>query len=124
MRKVALVKIRAKTFSPYDDDDVTIKLVDHITDWAEIPEEDWLDLYQASTKYGYILVELPERPQQEFVAKSIEDFRAFVKKQAETERKRQAEEKIKNKKKIEAAKKKKLEKIRYQLEQLEKEVGS
>ena len=116
--KVALVKIREKSYYVGDCEDLEVRLVDHITDWAEIEDSDYTDLWQASRKHGYILLVLPEERQQDFVAKTIADFREYAAKQEEKEAAKRKKYLAANKKNEAKKKEAKVKRLQAQLEKL------
>lgn len=124
MRKVALITYRSDyRSSDCDYSDVEYQIVENITDWVEIEDSDFTDLYRAANKYGYILVSQPV-DQKKTIMKCLDDFRAFVKKEEEKEKARQAQYKKEHKKALQASNKKKLERYKLKIAELEKEVGT
>lgn len=80
MRKIAIITTRDLYFN-YDDDRHVI--VDSITDWTEVSEEDYTLLNKAANyRGGFAVIEQPTAPK-EFIKKTIEDYIKFEKAEQE-----------------------------------------
>lgn len=124
MVKVALITYRSDyRSSDCDYSDVEYRIVENITNWVEVEDSDYNDLYRAANKYGYILVSQPI-DQKKTIMKCLDDFRTYIKKQQEAEKKKQEEYRKKHKARIKSSKKKSLERYKIKIAELEKEVGS
>lgn len=113
MRKVAVILHRYSydTYSDYD------KIIEKITDFAEVTNEDYNLLVQASHEQGFQILEVPIN-QQEFIANTVADYLKIAKAEEEKRRKEEAkrkaqreEAKRKVKQKTEEAERKKLEEL-------------
>jgi len=89
--KIAIITTKDFYYN-YGDDRETI--IRSITEWEEVSTEDFELLDKASYKLGFYLIEQPLNTK-EFVAKTIADYKALVKKEATKE----AEEKLKREEK-------------------------
>lgn len=90
-RKIAIIK--TFEYCPGYGDDGYETIVQSITDWAEVSDEDFKTLHAASTVLGFKLIEQPtDLPK--FVLKTVADYKAW----ALAEEARQAEEKKKREK--------------------------
>jgi len=121
-RKIAIIKDR--TIYDYHDDgyDTEKKIIDSITEWAEVSEADFALLRAASNRLGFSVIEQP-RFQEIFIAKSIEDYKQLV---ASDDKKRKKEEADRLLKTLQRKQKKEIKtKAQKQalLEQLQKELG-
>lgn len=85
--KIAIITSR-EVYYGYDEDQV--KIVDSITDWEEVSDEDYKTLNFAAGRLGFVLIEQPIDTKQ-FVAKTITQYKAI----AEAEVKKAAAEKVK-----------------------------
>lgn len=118
--KVALIKVKEFNTTNYDSyEDLHLRIAESITDWADIEDDEWTTLWNASRKYGYLLVGLPEHPQQEIVFKTIQDFKAFEKAEKKKQEAERAAYELANKAKVEKAKQRKLDKLKQRLKALE-----
>ncbi len=88
MRKIAIIKTRE--FSDYHDYDsyCSHKIIDSITDWDEVEEEDYKVLVTMGPRLGFAILERP-LDTSGFIAKTISDYKSMVR----AEEKRVAEEK-------------------------------
>lgn len=108
--KIAI--IRTRTFENYSDyDSYSIqRIVESITDWEEVSDEDYKMLISAADRLGFQVLEQPIDTKK-FIGKTIADYKAFVQ-----EEKRQREEaalqrKFKKELKDQQSKEKMLQKI-------------
>jgi hypothetical protein len=100
--KIAILKTREFTnYSDYDGYSVE-KIIESITDWTEVSDEDFKILVNFSTSKGFVVLEQPVDTKT-FVAKTVAEYLIFV----EALKRRQEEEK---KKREEAALNRKLKK--------------
>lgn len=89
--KIAIIKTRE--VDHYDsgyDDYSSIKIIESITDWCEVTDEEFSTLQMASGRLGFVVLEQPTDTKA-FVAKTIAEYTAL----ARAEKERQAEEKRK-----------------------------
>jgi hypothetical protein len=89
MRKIAIIKTRE--FSSYHDYDSHCyhKIIDSITDWDTVTEEDYKGLMSMSSRLGFAILERPDDTTA-FIAKTISDYKTMV----HEEEKRAKEEKL------------------------------
>lgn len=88
MHKIAIIKTREfNDYSDYDSYSVK-KIVESITDWEEVSDEDFKTLQFALPRIGCLMIERPVDEKQ-FIAKTIADYTAYAK----AEEARMAEEK-------------------------------
>jgi hypothetical protein len=101
MRKIAIIKTRE--FSDYYDYDnyCSHKIIDTITDWSEVSDDDFKALQHMSSRLGFTILERVDTPG--FIAKTVKDYTDMVR----AEEARLAEEK---KKRDEAALARKMKK--------------
>lgn len=86
--KIAIIKSRTfENYSDYDDYSIQ-RIVETITDWEEVSDEDYRILVAAQSRHNFQVLEQPVDTKQ-FIAKTISEYREFVK----AEEKRLAEEK-------------------------------
>jgi hypothetical protein len=85
--KIAIITSR-DVYYGYDEDQV--KIVESITDWEEVSDEDFKTLNFAAGRLGFVLIEQPVDTKQ-FIAKTITQYKAI----AEAEVKEAAAEKAK-----------------------------
>jgi hypothetical protein len=84
--KIAIITTRDGSYDSYNDE--YIKIIDSITDWEDVSDEEFRTLQFASSKLGFKLIERPaDMPK--FIAKTIKDYKAISK----AEEERAAEEK-------------------------------
>jgi hypothetical protein len=78
MSKIAIIKTRE--FNDYHDYDsyCSHKIIDSITDWEEVSDEDLVVLRTMSSRLGFIVLERPVNTPA-FIAKTISDYKAMVK---------------------------------------------
>ena len=119
MRKIAIVLSR-KVFDSYDDEYRII--ADSITDWQEISDEDYALLHNYRHYKDFMIIEQPINTA-EFVAKTVDAFKALAKKQAKEEAERIATEAAKKQERAERRAAKKLGDKRKMLELLKAELG-
>jgi beta-phosphoglucomutase-like phosphatase (HAD superfamily) len=124
-RKIAIIKDRVISDYYRDDDNYSgydKRIVESITKWEEVSEETFEELSNASYKLGFTVIEQPIDPEN-FVIKSISDYRKLVAK----EKAREEEEKREREKKALLRKQKKEAKTLQQkkelLEKLQSELG-
>lgn len=112
--KIAIIKV--KEYYPGYGDDGYEMIVQSITDWEEVSDEDYRVLKTAQSQLGYIVLEQPvDTPK--FIAKTIADYKAWV--LAEEER-RQKEAKERADKALERKMKKSLKDKQSKLEMFKK----
>lgn len=87
-RKIAIIKMREVPYSEYGDPDGYQMIVQSITDWEEVSDEDFRTLQLASNPLGFRIIEQPLNTK-DFIAKTIREYSAL----ARAEEARQAEEK-------------------------------
>lgn len=86
--KVAIIKTREfSDYSGYDEYSVH-KIVESITDWCEVSDEDFRTLKMAEGRMNYMVVEQP-LDTEKFIVKTVAEYTAI----ARAEEERQAEEK-------------------------------
>jgi len=85
--KIAII-ITKNCYYNYGDDYETI--LQSITNWEEVTDEEFDDLVQASYRMGFQIMEQPAEPKK-FIAKTISDYKTLVKE----EKRKEAEEKKK-----------------------------
>lgn len=101
--KIAILKTRE--FTNYSDYDCYLveKIMETITDWTEVSDEDFKILVDFSTRKGFVVLEQPVDTKT-FVAKTVEEYLTFVKaekRRQEEEKKKREEAKLKRKSKKE-----------------------
>lgn len=75
-RYIAIIKSREYYSGDYDE--YNNKLIESITDWEEVSDEDFKALQAASYRLEFTLLERPTNVKA-FVAKTIEDYKKLVK---------------------------------------------
>jgi len=93
MHKIAIIKTcDFYTYDGYDDYN-SKKIIDSITDWDDVTEEEYKCLMTMSTKLGYSILERPVNGK-EFICKTVKDYQAYIKAEEEriAEEKRQRDE--------------------------------
>lgn len=86
--KIAIIKTRTfENYSEYDSYSIQ-RIVESITDWEEVSDDDYNLLVSASSRSGYQVLEQPTDTKK-FIGKTISDYKKFV----EEENARLAEEK-------------------------------
>lgn len=88
--KIAIIKTREYSRGYGDEYDGYDKIIDSITDWEEVTDEEFRSLQLASYKFGYSIIEQPTDTKA-FINKTVADY----KKLAAEEARRAAEEKKK-----------------------------
>jgi len=88
--KIAIITTRDYTRGYGDDYDDYGKIIESITDWEEVSDEDFKTLQYAASRLNFSVVEQPTDTKK-FIAKSIADYTAIAKAEAI----REAEEKQK-----------------------------
>ena len=88
--KIAILKMREVPYSEYGDPDGYQMIVQSITDWEEVSEDDFRTLQLASRTLGFAVIEQP-LDTKDFLAKTIKEYTAL----ARAQEKRAAEEKKK-----------------------------
>ena len=88
--KIAIITTRDYTRGYGDDYDDYGKIIESITDWEEVSDEDYKTLQYASSRLNFKIIEQPTDTKA-FIAKSIADYTAIAKAEAI----REAEEKQK-----------------------------
>ena len=79
--KIAIITTRDSTRGYGDDYDDYGKIIDSITDWAEVSDEDYKTLTYASSRLNFKIIEQPTDTGA-FIAKSIADYTAIAKAEA------------------------------------------
>ena len=81
-RKIAIITSR-DTYCGYDDEDYQ-RIIESITDWDEVTDEEFKTLQFAAPRLGFSILERPiDAPK--FIAKTIADYKAICKAEAERE---------------------------------------
>ena len=88
--KIAIITTRDYTRGYGDDYDDYGKIIESITDWEEVSDEDYKTLQYAAPRLNFAIIEQPTDTKK-FIAKSIADYTAISKAEAI----REAEEKQK-----------------------------
>lgn len=73
--KIAIITSREYYSGEYDED--YHKIVDSITDWEEVSDEDFKSLQYASQRMGFAILEQPVDAKK-FIAKTIADYKAMA----------------------------------------------
>ena len=117
--KIAI--ITSSDFYSGEYDETRITIVESITDWAEVTDDEFKSLQFASQRIGFTVLEQPVDVKK-FVAKTVADYKAIAKAEAEreAEEKRKREEaalarKFKKELKDKASKEKMLAKLSEEL---------
>lgn len=84
--KIAIITTRDGSYDSYNEE--YIKIIDSITDWENVSDEEFSTLQFASPRLGFKLIERPTDIKK-FIAKTITDYKAIAK----AEEERAAEEK-------------------------------
>lgn len=79
--KIAIITTRDSTRGYGDDYDDYGKIIDSITDWEEVSDEDYKTLVYASARLNFKIIEQPTDTKA-FIAKSIADYTAIAKAEA------------------------------------------
>jgi hypothetical protein len=115
--KIAIITTREFTRGYGDEYDDYSKIIDSITDWEEVSDEDYKTLQYAAPRLNFAIIEQP-LDTKKFIAKSIADYTAIAKAEAlrEAEEKKKREEaalarKFKKELKDKASKEKMLKKL-------------
>jgi len=118
-RKIAI--IITKDYYPGYGDDGQETLLQSITEWEEISDEDFNILSDAQWTMNFRILEQPTEPPK-FIAKTISDWKKLVKEQAEKEKKlkeeaakKALEKKLKKELKAKETKKQLLERLKKEL---------
>jgi len=118
--KIAIITTRDTCFDRYGDDYGVV--INSITDWAEVTDQEFQDLCQASAYLNFHIIEQPTDIN-EFIPNTINEWKK--KAQAEKE-KREREQKARDQKALERKHKKQLKDVESKkklLEQLRAELG-
>jgi len=86
--KIAIITSREYYSGEYDED--YHKIVDSITDWEEVSDEDFKLLQYASPRLGFSIIERPIDARK-FIAKTIADYKAIALAEEEREAKEKKE---------------------------------
>jgi len=78
--KIAIITTRDCCYNDYDDE--YSKIIDSITDWEDVSDEEFQTLKFASSRLGFALLERPS-DMKKFIAKTITDYMAIAKAEAE-----------------------------------------
>jgi predicted ATP-dependent endonuclease of OLD family len=79
--KIAIITTRDYTRGYGDDYDDYGKIIESITDWQEVSDEDFKTLQYAAPRLNFAIVEQPTDTKK-FIAKSIADYTAIAKAEA------------------------------------------
>lgn len=79
--KIAIITTRDSTRGYGDDYDDYGKIIDSITDWEDVSDEDYKTLTYASSRLNFKIIEQPTDTKK-FIAKSIADYTAIAKAEA------------------------------------------
>ena len=117
--RIAIIK--TLEYYPGYGDEGSETIIQSITDWAEVTDDEFKTLKAASSSMGFVVLEQPvDTPK--FVAKTVADYKAFViaeeARKAEAEKKRDElalERKFKKELKDKASKEKMLAKLSEEL---------
>lgn len=90
-RKIAIITTGHESYDRYGDG--YGRIVESITDWEEVSDEDFKCLQAMQDRLGYHVIERPKE-MSEFVRKTVADYKAYVR----AEEKRLQEEKEKREK--------------------------
>jgi len=120
--KIAIIYGRdISNYDSYHDDYSTMKIIESITDWEEVTDEEFKTLQFASSRLGFSILERPVDTKK-FIAKKIADYLAIAKaEEAKAEEERQKREeaalarKFKKELKDRASKVKMLERLKAEL---------
>ena len=83
-KKIAIVLV--KEYFPSYDDYNEVQLIQSITDWEEVSDNDYEILRQAQNQFSYRIVEQPlDTPK--FIAKTIADWKRIAKEEATRQKK-------------------------------------
>lgn len=91
--KIAIIKSREIGYSQYGDSDGYEKIIESITEWEEVTNEEYKTLNFAASRLNFTIIEQPTDTKA-FIAKTIADYKAI----AAAEEKRATEEKAKREK--------------------------
>lgn len=80
-RKIAIITTRDYTRGYGDDYDDYGKIIESITDWEEVSDEDYKTLQYAAPRLNFAIIEQPTDTKK-FIAKSIADYTAIAKAEA------------------------------------------
>ena len=78
--KIAIITTRDGCYNDYGDE--YGKIIDSITDWEDVSDEEFQTLKFASSRLGFRLLERPTDIKK-FIAKTITDYKAIAKAEAE-----------------------------------------
>jgi hypothetical protein len=73
--KIAIIK--TFEYTPGYGDDGTETIVQSITEWEEVTDDEFKTLRAASNRLGFIVLEQPTEPRK-FIAKTVADYKAYV----------------------------------------------
>jgi hypothetical protein len=79
--KIAIITTRDYTRGYGDDYDDYGKIIESITDWEEVSDEDYKTLQYAAPRLNFAIIEQPSDTKK-FIAKSIADYTAIAKAEA------------------------------------------
>ncbi len=126
--KIAIVLFKTSyDYGDYDDFKTTV--ANSITEWAEVDEKTYKELWDAHGRVrlpnnmAAMIVEQPEN-QADFVIKTVEDYRTFLKKEKERLEKLKRDAEKKKREKVKNRKAKEIEKRKAIYEELKAEFDS
>lgn len=79
--KIAIITTRDYTRGYGDDYDDYGKIIESVTDWEEVSDEDYKTLQYAAPRLNFAIIEQPTDTKK-FIAKSIADYTAIAKAEA------------------------------------------
>lgn len=108
---IAIIKGREILMYDRDGYENFIKIIDSITDWEEVSEEEYQELEHASRVLGsFTIIERPH-DYKSFTAKTIADYRKVIKKEMEERAAREEKYRIEQEEKKRKAAEKKMKKL-------------
>jgi 3-methyladenine DNA glycosylase AlkD len=88
MRKIAIITVHDGCFNSYDD---YTRIVQSITDWAEVTDEEFFALQNASYRKQFTIIE-QQIDQDEFIKRTVAEYLEEVAKEAAKEAERKEKE--------------------------------
>ena len=88
MRKIAIITIHEGCYNSYDD---YSRIVQSVTDWAEVSDEDFFTLKNASYQKGFTIIE-QEMDQYGFIKRTVAEYLAELAEAAKKEAERKEKE--------------------------------
>ena len=118
--KIAIITSRDRVTGDYDE--YHSKIIESITDWEEVTDEEFMSLQSSSYRMGFTVLEQPTEIRK-FIAKTVADYKKLVKEEnAQREKDRLEREAAALKRKIKKELKDKVSKEKM-LEKLSEELG-